>query len=111
MGPQGALDARTARSGWPAVSMRRSLPVGYAEWRPVMQDTTLVHDGRTAPTPIGVFGRLRRDAAALFRLLLVWQDRERQRRHLREMNDRLFKDIGLSHADVAHEAAKPFWLD
>ncbi len=76
-----------------------------------MQDTTLFHGDRALPTPIGVFGWLRRGAAALFRLLLVWQDRERQRHHLREMNDRLLKDIGLSHADVAHEAAKPFWLD
>ena len=76
-----------------------------------MQDTTLTHAHRASPTPIGVFGWLRRRAAALFRLLLVWPDRERQRHHLREMNDRLLKDIGLSHADVAHEAAKPFWLD
>ncbi len=76
-----------------------------------MQDTTLTHAHRASPTSIGVSGWLRRRAAALFRLLLVWQDRERQRRHLREMSDRLLKDMGLSHADVAHEAAKPFWLD
>ncbi len=74
-----------------------------------MQDTTLVHGGRAAPTPIGVIVRLRRGAAALFRLLLVWQDRERQRRHLRGLDQRLLKDMGLSRADVAHEAAKPFW--
>ena len=74
-----------------------------------MQDTTLVHGDRASPTPIGVFARLCRGASALFRLLLVWQDRERQRRHLRGLDDRLLKDMGLSRADVAHEAAKPFW--
>ena len=74
-----------------------------------MQDTTLVHGDRALPFPIGIFGRLRLGASALFRLLLVWQDRERQRRHLRGLDHRLLKDMGLSRADVAHEAAKPFW--
>ncbi len=76
-----------------------------------MQDTSLFQDHRAAPISIRVFGRLRRDAVELLRLLLVWQDRERQRHHLRGLDDRLLKDMGLSHADVAHEAAKPFWLD
>ena len=74
-----------------------------------MQDTSVVQDTRATPIPIGVFGRLRRDAVELLRLLMVWQDRERQRRHLRGLGDRMLKDMGLSRADVAHEAAKPFW--
>ncbi len=74
-----------------------------------MHDTSLVQDPRAAPIPIGVFGRLRRDAGDLLRLLLVWQDRARQRHCLRRLDDRLLKDMGLSRADVEHEAVKPFW--
>jgi len=41
--------------------------------------------------------------------VLDWQDRVRQRRNLLEMDDHLLRDIGLSRADLEHEAAKPFW--
>ncbi len=74
-----------------------------------MHDTSLVHDPRAAAIHIGIFGRLRRDAGELLRLLPVWQDRERQRHRLRRLDDRLLNDMGLSRADVAHEAVKPFW--
>ena len=74
-----------------------------------MHDTSLVHDPRAAAIPMRFFGRLRRDAGELLRLLLVWQDRERQRHQLRRLDDRLLKDMGLSRADVKHEAVKPFW--
>lgn len=42
-------------------------------------------------------------------LILRWQDRTAQRRQLAGMSDRLLKDIGVSNADAAREAAKPFW--
>ena len=42
-------------------------------------------------------------------VLLAWQDRDRQRRHLAELDDRLLKDIGLTSGDVARETRKPFW--
>lgn len=42
---------------------------------------------------------------------LAGWDRTRQRRHLLQLDDRLLKDIGLTRADVAREAAKPFWAD
>lgn len=41
--------------------------------------------------------------------LLLWQTRAMQRRRLQELDDRLLRDVGLSRADVEHEAAKPFW--
>ncbi len=44
-----------------------------------------------------------------FAALLAWQARVSERAHLRALDDRLLKDMGLSRADVAREAAKPFW--
>ncbi len=45
----------------------------------------------------------------VFEMLGVWQARERQRHHLRELDDRLLRDMGISRADVELEASKPFW--
>ena len=44
-------------------------------------------------------------ARAVFRAL----ERSRQRRSLLELSDARLRDIGLTRADVAEEAAKPFW--
>ena len=41
--------------------------------------------------------------------LLTWQARHRDRMHLMSLDDRLLRDIGISYADVDHEASKPFW--
>lgn len=41
--------------------------------------------------------------------LLTWQDRAQQRYRLAEMDNRMLKDIGVSHASARAEAAKPFW--
>ncbi|MEZ5670308.1 MAG: DUF1127 domain-containing protein [Alphaproteobacteria bacterium] len=35
--------------------------------------------------------------------------RQRARRHLESLDDRMLKDIGLTHADVFVESRKPFW--
>jgi uncharacterized protein YjiS (DUF1127 family) len=42
-------------------------------------------------------------------LLLVWQQRARDRRQLESLSDHMLRDIGLSRADVFAEASKPFW--
>jgi uncharacterized protein YjiS (DUF1127 family) len=42
-------------------------------------------------------------------LLLIWQQRARDRRQLESLNDRMLRDIGLTWADVYAEASKPFW--
>jgi uncharacterized protein YjiS (DUF1127 family) len=42
-------------------------------------------------------------------LLLVWNQRARERRQLECLSDHMLRDIGLSRADVMAEATKPFW--
>lgn len=46
---------------------------------------------------------------ALVEIVLAWQERARQRRQLALMDDRLLRDIGISRAEIAREAGKPFW--
>jgi uncharacterized protein YjiS (DUF1127 family) len=39
----------------------------------------------------------------------VWTERVRQRRALAQLDDRLLRDIDLTHAQVWQEVSKPFW--
>jgi uncharacterized protein YjiS (DUF1127 family) len=41
--------------------------------------------------------------------LLDWQERARQRRQLRDLDDAALKDFGRSRADASRECDKPFW--
>ena len=41
--------------------------------------------------------------------LLTWQERAQQRHALEQLSGRDLHDLGLSRADVAGEARKPFW--
>ena len=47
--------------------------------------------------------------ARLFGLLIVWNERQRQRYRLHEMSDRDLRDIGLSRSELERERRKPFW--
>ena len=42
-------------------------------------------------------------------VLRLWWHRNRQRRRLLELEDRLLEDIGISRDAARREAAKPFW--
>ena len=49
------------------------------------------------------------DAGELFALLTVWQKRAAMRHHIRTLDNRMLKDIGVSRAGITAEAQKPFW--
>ena len=57
-------------------------------------------------------GNLRALGALLVRfvdIILDWQERAQQRRHLSGLDDHLLNDIGISRSDVDAESTKPFW--
>ena len=56
-----------------------------------------------------ILARLAQGAGALIDLVLLWQERARQRRHLASLDDRLLRDIGISRLDAINEIDKPFW--
>ncbi|HYG85835.1 MAG TPA: DUF1127 domain-containing protein [Azospirillum sp.] len=61
---------------------------------------------RPATGMLQVFGKAVMNAADT---VAVWQERRRQRRALEALSDHMLSDIGISRADVEHEAEKPFW--
>lgn len=70
---------------------------------------------KTTPTalPSGWRARrrhpLRRAIWGVVNLMMIWQRRAEDREILRSMNDARLKDIGISRAEIAREADKPFW--
>ncbi len=67
------------------------------------------HAGPRRPTAAW-FGEFLLEAAArAARTLLSWQERDRQRRALAQLDARMLTDVGLSRAEVAMELRKPFW--
>lgn len=45
----------------------------------------------------------------LLEALLLWQERQSQRRSLMALDDRMLKDLGISRIDAQREFDKPFW--
>jgi uncharacterized protein YjiS (DUF1127 family) len=66
---------------------------------------------RTVPTRRSrrVWQRLHSLLARGCAVLCTWQHRRRSRRALRQLEERMLKDIGLSREAAAREASKPFW--
>jgi uncharacterized protein YjiS (DUF1127 family) len=44
-------------------------------------------------------------------LICAWSERRRQRLQLREIDDRLLLDLGITRQEAADESRKPFWVD
>jgi uncharacterized protein YjiS (DUF1127 family) len=59
--------------------------------------------------PAGDGRRSARAAPRLRALLRRWRQRERSRRELASMDERMLRDIGLSAGEARFEAGKPFW--
>ena len=49
--------------------------------------------------------------ARLFDVLQLWHERAGQRRHLAQLDDRMLRDIGVSHGEARQESEKWFWQD
>jgi len=59
---------------------------------------------------LAVGGRHRRQrAGGMLALLRTWYARSRQRRQLLQLDERLFRDIGVPADEALREARKPFW--
>lgn len=56
------------------------------------------------------FAEMRGGFVRLAALLLRLHERQRQRRALRELDDHLLHDIGVTREQAQAEGRKPFWL-
>lgn len=45
----------------------------------------------------------------IFDVLMLWQERRRERRSLAMLGEHMLKDIGVSRADIDLEMRKNFW--
>jgi uncharacterized protein YjiS (DUF1127 family) len=57
----------------------------------------------------GIAAWLSRGTRILFETLASWQRRAQERRRLATLDPRLLRDMGISEAEAAREAAIPFW--
>ncbi len=64
--------------------------------------------GPRRPTAASFGGFLLEAARRAVRTLLTWQERDRQRHALAQLDARMQKDVGLSRAEVELELRKPF---
>jgi len=47
----------------------------------------------------------------LIRTLILWHHRSRSRAALKQLDDRLLRDVGLDRGSAEKAARKPFWQD
>jgi uncharacterized protein YjiS (DUF1127 family) len=75
---------------------------------------TMKHATTTATPAIGMARRTTSPARgtldAIADTLALWRERTAQRHRLRDIDDHLLVDMGLTRADIDRESRKPFWL-
>ena len=49
-------------------------------------------------------------ALRLVVVLAKWEERRRTRKHLKDLDDHILNDIGLTRHIAEKEAARPFWM-
>ena len=76
-----------------------------------MAMATCEHGVSTAYGSERTSGRLVTGLGDILAMVARWAERSAQRRHLLELEDYLLRDMGVTRADVEHEASKPFWVD
>ena len=57
----------------------------------------------------GATSRFSRAIGVIVRTAMMWTERRGSRRDLAELDAHLLRDIGLTKAEAAEEAAMPFW--
>ncbi len=69
-------------------------------------DTSVPFPTIAIPAPHSVLARVLVRAAVV---AATWDQRRRTRKHLRDLPDHMFNDIGLTAEQAQSEAAKYFW--
>lgn len=67
---------------------------------PCVQKTLSVQRG--LPSPL-------QSLMSVYDIAVLWNSRWQERQHLRELDHRILRDIGLTLEDVREEVRKPFW--
>ncbi|RTY65754.1 DUF1127 domain-containing protein [Pseudomonas veronii] len=68
-------------------------------------------EGEKMKGQTGCAGWTKRPLSGLFQAIARWQVLRHERRLVATLSDAALKDIGLSRADVEHEAHRHFWED
>ena len=72
--------------------------------------TTKIDTSHHSPSRLRVVARaLSLELIDFANLLLLWQERWRQRARLDRLSDHMLKDLGISRLDADQESRKHFW--
>lgn len=79
----------------------------------MFQDNVIQHSFTVSNAPMAIKRPFQRERPQtsywIYKTLLFWFERWRQRRALAKLDDRLLDDIGVTQTQARQEADKPFW--